>query len=235
MAKKKDRSLLVQKIAVGVAAAIIVGLFGYFYSRVLTEAPHGEFVEGEHYTLVDNPRRIHGDKVQVMEFFSYACPHCYSFDPKLNEWVEQNKAHIDFVRTPAVGSNLWRMYAKTYYAMQALGILGTDHEKLFNAIHGIGQNLDSVDSLAAWFAQNGTTDAAFRSMFDAEGVNENVESADELARRYKIASVPSIVINGKYLVVATQEIGPSRMLDVMDYLVKKEEANSMTDTQAPTK
>jgi len=222
MAKKKNRSLLIQKIAVGIAIVLIVALLGYFYTQVITEAPLGKFVEGEHYKLIDNPRRIHGDKVQVMEFFSYACPHCYAFDPKLNDWITANKDKIEFIRTPAVGSNLWRMYAKTYYAMDALGILKADHQKLFDAIHGLGQNLDSLDSLATWFADNGTSAQAFRSMFDSQLVNERVEAADQLEKRFKIASVPSIVINGKYLVQPSSEVGMSRMLDVMDYLVKKE-------------
>ena len=52
-----------------------------------------------------------------------------------------------------------------------------------------------------------------------------------MARRLKIASVPTVVIQGKYIVRTTREIGPKRMLDVMDFLVEKERQALQT---APT-
>ena len=235
MAKKKNRSLMVQKIAVGAAAVLIVTFFGYFYTRVIAEAPKGKFVEGEHYQLIDHPGHIHGNKVQIMEFFSYACPHCYAFDPQLRDWVQSNKDRIEFTRTPAVGTTEWRMFARAYYAMDALGILQEDHEKLFNAIHAQGLNLGSPERLAAWFADNGTTAAAFTSMFNSAAVTEQVNRAEEMQQRFKISAVPSIVIDSKYLVQMTQEVGPSRMLDVVDYLVDKEMSGNKTSAGAPAK
>ena len=116
--------------------------------------------------------------------------------------------------------------------MAALGILKQDHEALFNAIHAQGLELDSLDKLARWFDSHGTSADAFRSMFNSAAIDQQVELADDMQRRLKIASVPSIVINGKYLVETTQEVGPTRMLDVMDYLLKKETALDSPDKPA---
>ena len=226
MAKRKHRALMIQKVAVGAAALLIVAFFGYFYTRVISEAPKGKFIAGEHYEVLDNPGHPRGNKVQVIEFFSYACPHCYAFDPKLDDWLEQNKDRVDFMRVPAVGNTQWRLDARAYYAMQALGLLVTDHTKLFNAIHGLGLNLDSPVKLAAWFGDNGTTPAAFTSMLNSDAVSEQVARGEEMQQKYRIAAVPSVVIDSKYLVQSSSDIGPTRMLEVMDYLVDKELSGS---------
>jgi len=224
MAKKQQRALMIQKLAVGAAVVVIVGLLGFLYTLVLTEAPLGEFVEGEHYVTIENPRRVRGDKVEVMEFFSYGCVHCFDFDPKLNDWVADNRDRIEFVRTPAISSNFWRLLARTYYAMEELGVLEENHSRLFNDLHNARRDLDSLDKIAAWIDGHGTTAAAFKSMAASPGIEQRLELADRMARRLDITSVPSIVVNGKYLVRITSEVGPTRMLDVMDYLVEKETA-----------
>jgi len=224
MAKKQQRALMIQKLAVGAAVVAIVGLLGFLYTLVLTEAPLGEFVEGEHYITIENPRRVRGDKVEVMEFFSYGCIHCFNFDPKLNDWVAENRDRVEFVRTPAISSNFWRLLARTYYAMDELGVLEENHSRLFNDLHNARRDLDSLDKMAAWIDGHGTTAAAFKSMAASPAVEQRLELADRLARRLEVTSVPTIVVNGKYLVRITSEVGPTRMLDVMEHLVDKEMA-----------
>lgn len=223
-----------QKIAVSAAAVLVIAILGYFYTQVIAEAPKGKFVEGEQYLLLGNPGHPHDGKVQVTEFFSYACPHCYAFDPKLKAWLAEHNRRVEFMRTPAVGTTQWRLFARAFYAMQALGILKEDHDKLFNAIHGQGLDLDSPAKLAGWFADNGTTAEAFQSMLNSDTVTEQVQRAEELQEHFRIQAVPSIVIDSKYLVQMGQQVGPSRMLDVMNYLVNKELAPAkQTNSEKP--
>ena len=113
-----------QKIAVSVVVAIVIALIGYFSTLVVKDTPFlGEFVEGEHYTLVESPRRIRGDKIEVMEFFSYGCIHCYNFDPGLTDWAESNSDRINFVRKPAISNDYWRILGRNFYTMDKLGKL----------------------------------------------------------------------------------------------------------------
>ncbi|XOV87502.1 MAG: thiol:disulfide interchange protein DsbA/DsbL [Pseudomonadota bacterium] len=233
MAKKGGKFLLWQKITVGAVAVLIVGVLGYLYTLVLTEAPLGEFVEGEHYTTLTDPRRVRGDKIEVMEFFSYACIHCYNFDPDLEAWAAANEDRVEFVRTPAVGSNFWRLLGRTYYTMAELGALKDNHTALFREIHDVRRPLDSPEKLTAWMVDRGVSENAFRSMFNSPLVNRHLETADQLARRLRVASVPTIVVNGKYMVNITSTVGTTRMLEVMDHLVAKEMAarnSSSADT-----
>jgi thiol:disulfide interchange protein DsbA len=159
-----------------------------------------------------------------MEFFSYACPHCYDFEPRLNAWAEENQDKIKFIRMPAVGTTYWITLGRAYFTMDELGILEENHAPLFDEIHRYGHDLGSLGRLSAWIDGKGTTEAAFTSSFNSSKVNRQMEIADQMARRLKIASVPAVVVNGKYLVQGTRDVGLSRMLDVVDYLVEKEMA-----------
>lgn len=233
MAKKSNRFLLGQQVAVGAVIVLAVALLGGLYLMVLTEAPLGEFIEGEHYTLIENPRRVRGDKVEVMEFFSYVCIHCYNFDDRLNAWVARNSGQVEFVRTPAIGSNAWRILGRAYYTMAELDILEETHPQLFREIHDRGRNLSSLDDLASWIDGKETTSTAFRSMFSSSVIDRRIEFADQMSRRLRISTVPSIIVNGKYMVRITADVGPSRMLEIMDHLVERELAPAAGARESP--
>jgi thiol:disulfide interchange protein DsbA len=218
VARKESRFLKQQKVALGVFAAIIAGTVGFLFWLTIEDAPLGEFVEGEHYQLIENPRRIRSDQIEVLEFFSYGCIHCYRFDPDLVDWVESKGDIISFQRIPAIGSDYWRLLGRNYYALQQLDELDQQHMKLFRAIHDARDTFPNPESLFSYFEDIEGYEQAFRS---AE-VSSQITRADTLARRMKIASVPAIVIQGKYLVRASGAVGPKRMLDVMNHLIEKE-------------
>lgn len=222
MAKKESRFLHQQKIAVGVFVTALVGIVAYLSWMTLEEAPLGEFVEGEHYQLIDDPRRIRSDQIEVMEFFSYACVHCYNFDPELTSWVDQQGDNVNFVRMPAVASDYWRLLGRNYFVLEHLNVLDEHHMRFFRAIHDSRQTFTSSEALADFFEQAGLEEGAYETAYRSAEVNSLMARADQMARRLKVASVPTIVVQGKYMVRTTSAIGPKRMLEVMDYLVERE-------------
>ena len=232
MAGKQSRFLKQQKVGVGIGAMLIVGIFLYLATILIQDAPMGEFVEGEHYTLLEKPRRIRGDRVEIMEFFSYGCVHCYNFDDDIESWVQARQGSINFIRTPVFSNEQWRIFGRTYFTLEELEILEENHYSFFREIHDARKKLDSLDNIANFFATEDVSVEAFRLAFNSPSVNQKVNRADQLGRRFKIASVPNIIINGKYLVKINNNVGLSRMLDVMDFLIEKEQAspdNSSTD------
>jgi thiol:disulfide interchange protein DsbA len=90
------------------------------------------------------------------------------------------------------------IHARAFYTEEALGKTAEMHEALFREIHDNGDPLDTEDKLQAFFAKFGVDAATFTSSFDSFGVHAKLQRAEELNRRYKIASVPTIVVNGKY-------------------------------------
>ena len=223
MVNRAKNFLVQQKIAVGTVIVIFVGILGYFSTLVVKEVPLlGGFVEGEHYTLLENPRRVRSDKIEVMEFFSYGCIHCYNFDPELSDWVESKGDEVNFIRTPAISSDLWRLLGRNYYTMEKLGIIEKYHMPFFREIHDVKRNFSSVKRLSDYYDGKGTTGEEYEKVFNSPEVSRKMAVADQMGRRLLVVSVPTIIVHGKYMVNITRNVGVSRMLEVMDYLVDKE-------------
>jgi thiol:disulfide interchange protein DsbA len=223
MVNRAKNFLVQQKIAVGTVIVIFVGVLGYFSTLVVKEAPLlGGFVEGEHYILLENPRRVRTDKIEVMEFFSYGCIHCYNFDPELSDWVESKRDEVNFIRTPAISSDFWRLLGRNYYTMEKLGIIEKYHMPFFREIHDVKRNFSSVKRLSDYYDGKGTTGEEYEKVFNSPEVSRKMAVADQMGRRLLVVSVPTIIVHGKYMVNITRNVGVSRMLEVMDYLVDKE-------------
>lgn len=211
-----------QKLAAALLGTVVVVIAGYLSWLAIREAPSGEFVEGEHYVLIENPRRIRSDKIEVMEFFSYACVHCYNFDPILSDWVESHRDTVNFVQVPAVASEYWRTLGRNFLTYQQLGTLPDYHMPFFRAVHETRQVFADKEALVDFYGQLGGDRDAYTAAYDSPAVAAALNRADAMARRLMVATVPSIIVQGKYLVRTSGSVGPKRMLDVMDYLVAKE-------------
>ena len=222
MARKQSRVLVQQKIAAASLSGVVLAAAAYLFWMTVDDAPQGEFIEGEHYLLIENPRRIRSDQIEVMEFFGYACIHCYNFDPILADWVQEKGSSIKFIQTPAISSKYWRLLGQNFLTYQELGEHDKYHTPFFRAVHTGGRAFTDQESLSEFYEQLGGEKQAYINAFNSVGVASELSKADNMARRLKVAMVPSIVIQGKYLVRTSGSVGPKRMLDVMDYLLAKE-------------
>jgi thiol:disulfide interchange protein DsbA len=222
MARKQSRVLVQQKTAAAALAVVILAAAAYLFWMTVDDTPQGEFIEGEHYLLIENPRRIRAEQMEVMEFFGYACVHCYNFDPILADWVQEKGDSIKFIQTPSVSSEYWRLLGRNFLTYQALGEQDKYHTPFFRAIHDGGRAFTKPESLAEFYEQLGGEKQTYIDAFNSVGVASELSKADSMARRLKVAMVPSIVIQGKYLVRTSGSVGPKRMLDVMDFLLAKE-------------
>ncbi len=222
MARKQSRVLVQQKTAAASLAIVALAAVAYLFWMTVDDAPLGEYIEGKHYLLIENPRRIRSDKIEVMEFFSYACVHCYNFDSMLVKWVQQKGDSVKLIQTPAISNEYWRLLGRNFLTYQELGVHNRYHTPFFRAIHDGGKEFSDQESLAEFYEQLGGEQQAYLEAFNSVEVASELAKAGSMARRLKVASVPSIVIQGKYLVRTSRSVGPKRMLDVMDYLVEKE-------------
>lgn len=222
MAKRQSRTIKRQKIALGAFGILVLGIVAFLFWQTAEDIPGGEFVEGEHYFLVEEPRRIRSEEIEIMEFFSYGCVHCYNFDPILIEWVESKGDSINFVRTPAIANEYWRVLGRIYYTLESMGHLEEQHMPLFRTIHDARVVFTTNDDVFDYFEDAGLDREAFINIYSSANVNSSLNRADQMARRLRIASVPTMIVHGKYLVRASGSVGMRRMLDVMDFLIEKE-------------
>ena len=185
-----------------------------------------QYEEGTHYALLEVPVKTRNPGVvEVTEYFSYGCPHCYRFEPLVQQWKNDLPEDVEFNRTPAIWQITgYELYARTYYTAQALGVLDKVHYPLFQAIHGDQRPLLDLKSMAVFMAEHGVDPEAFVKTFsDSFGVKAMYQQAAARQRIYRSNGVPAIIINGKYRVEAAM-VGNSNagMLEVASYLIAKE-------------
>ena len=164
------------------------------------------------------------DKIEVMEFFWYGCPHCFHFEPELNAWIKTKPASVNFVRQPAVFNEHWAAHAKAFFTAETLGVLDKIHADLYDAIQNKKEELESEDDLAKFFKAHGVAEEDFHKAYKSFAVDSKMRQANNLAPKYGITGTPSIVVNGKYLVSPGKAKSFPRMLEITNWLIKKESA-----------
>ena len=190
-------------------------------------APAGktEWKEGQHYLVIDPPVATSTPgKVEVLEAFSYACPHCAHFQP----YAEQIKAALPkqatFVYLPVVFNPSWEPFARAYYAAQSMGVLDKTHQALFDALHRDRKPLRTIEDIASFFATLGVDEKNFVSTSKSFVVEGNLARAQQNLGAYGIDSTPTIIINGKYRLNAGTAGGLEQTVELTKYLVAKEAA-----------
>jgi thiol:disulfide interchange protein DsbA len=202
-----------------------------FALLLLPLAGQAQFLEGVEYTrLVPQPVET-GSKIEVREFFGYSCPHCFSLEPAIERWLKTMPKNAQYIRTPAVFNERWAVHARAYYAFETLGITATMHYALFHALHADKRALNDADSLAAFVAEKGGNRAAFLDAYNSFGMQASLNRALQSARAFNIDSVPTLIVDGKYMTNATLAGGYDRLMQVVDFLVKK----SAAERPAPKK
>lgn len=162
------------------------------------------------------------DKIEVIEFFSYACPHCNELNPALNQWAAGLPADVAF-RKVAVGfdSPFYQLMAKLFYSLDALGEAKRLDEPVFNAIHKQGVKLVDEKSVTAWVKTQGIDAKKFGDVFASFGVVSQTKRADALVRQAKIRGVPSLLVDGRYLAGGPNIKSNAELLTVTDKLIAK--------------
>lgn len=143
-----------------------------------------------------------GGKVEVLEFFSYGCPHCAHFHPMLSKWAAQLPSNAVLVRVPvSLGRREWGQLSRAYYALQATGDLARLDDAIFKAIHEDGRRLFSEDEITAWVAEHGVDAQKFRQAFNSPEVSAKAMQAERMSRDYKVNGIPFLSVDGKYVVI----------------------------------
>lgn len=183
-------------------------------------------VEGKDYTKVDAPQPTSAPagKVEVLEFFSYACPHCSSFEPTLESWETQMPPEAIFRRVPVPFLMNADNFMHTYYALETIGAVQPAQLKIFRAIHIERQRLDTAENIAAFLGKNGVDAAKFLAAFKSFSVATSVSRAKKMVADYKVESVPTLVVAGRWMTAPSTAGSGERALAVVNQLVQRARA-----------
>jgi thiol:disulfide interchange protein DsbA len=175
---------------------------------------------GTDYSELKAPQAVEvPGKVEVVEFFWYRCPHCYSLEPVLEAWVKKLPADVQFRRIPAVLSDNWAIDARIFYAFEAMGVLDKVHKAFFDAIHKDRLNIANEGAMNEWLKKNGIDRKKFDDAVKSFGVQAKVKRAAQLSAAYQLDGVPLLAVQGKYTVSAEQGGTQNGMLATTDHLI----------------
>lgn len=182
-------------------------------------------VEGQDYQLIDPPVPTRADgKIEVVEVFGYSCSHCANFAPIITEWKESQPEDVKVEYVPAVFGGIWEIYARVYYTAEAMGVVDTTHDALFKALHTERRQIGKLEDIADFYAEHGVDKEQFLSTIDSFVVNSKIGEARTRVAGYGVEGTPTIIVAGKYRVMAPREGGYPRMLAVTDALIERERA-----------
>ena len=203
-----------------IAAALLFAL-----SLPATAQPAAGPQEGREYMRFKTPIPVEtGKKIEVIEFFSYGCPHCGEFEPILEGWLKTLPADVQFRRIPVVFQDRWIALAKEFYTLEALGEEPRMSPEMFVAIHAKGIDLSNDKKFFDWAASKGLDRKKVEDMYNSFAIAGKLNRARQQAQAYGVQSVPLIIVDGKFI-ISTEKVGThTAMLPIMDALIIKARA-----------
>ncbi|MBL8309297.1 MAG: thiol:disulfide interchange protein DsbA/DsbL [Burkholderiales bacterium] len=177
-----------------------------------------QFNEGAAWVKLAHPQAPEsGSKIEVIEFFSYGCIHCYHLEEHIAAWAAKLPADVVFKRVPVFSAP----YARLYYTLE---LLGRDelNAKVFRAIHDERINLQDEAVALAWLERQGIDRARLRDAWNAFSLNAKISRTRTLAGLYALEATPSVIVDGKYRVVyAPGRLEMNQTADVLAFLIAK--------------
>jgi thiol:disulfide interchange protein DsbA len=197
--------------------SFVGSVFALFFGLTVA-AP--SFAQGAAFTpIVPAQPTEDAGKVEVLEFFSYGCPHCADFNPLLTAWAAKLPADVVVKKVPITfGRAAWANIAKLYYTLEVTGDLNRLEADVFRAIHGERINLFDEKTLNEWIVKKGVDAKKFAETFNSFGVMSKVKRGDQMAQAYKVSGVPALAVDGKYMV---GDMALNEKLVVADKLIAK--------------
>ncbi|MCE4553760.1 thiol:disulfide interchange protein DsbA/DsbL [Pelomonas cellulosilytica] len=210
------------------------------FSALLATAPvltatgpalaQGGPVEGRQYTVLSQPLPTPPGKIEVVEFFWYGCPHCYAFEPLIEDWAKKLPADVSYRKAHVAFRANVKIHQRMFYALEALGKEAQVRPAIFAAMHQQGLPLDDVKAQAKFLGTLGVDAAKYQDAYNSFGVQTKCTQAEKLSEAFRIDGVPSVGIGGRFLTspgmatvgqrVPESESG-AKALQVMDFLIQR--------------
>jgi protein dithiol oxidoreductase (disulfide-forming) len=200
----------------------VVQVLGAIVAMMLAATVRADLVEGKEYSRMKVPHAVEsGKKIEVIEFFSYGCPHCNDLEPYLQTWVKTIPPDVQFRRVPVMFQDRWKPLAKVYYTLEAMGEDMRLSPEVFKAVHVTGTPLYQDKAFFDWAASKGLDRAKVVETYNSFGVDSKLKRAMVVAQEYNVQAVPTVVVDGKFVTLSDRIGGHAAMPAAIDALVAK--------------
>lgn len=181
--------------------------------------------EGVHYKVISDDATT---EPEVVEYFSFWCPHCYNFEPlveminaRLDQDTDFKKVHVNFMgfTTPEI------------QGFATLGMAIGKHlnqDKVVNAaifqhIHVKKLEIKSLEDVKAILIAYDIAEEDFESALKSEAVQTLVQNNNSLISQHReiLQSVPNFIVNGKFQATFTRDMTADDVVDLIYWLSKQ--------------
>lgn len=177
--------------------------------------------EGIEYTTLKTPQSTEsGERIEILEFFQYTCPHCAAFEPDLEVWRKQRMpVDCTYRRLPVAFDPRTQPLAQTYFALEQLKRLDELHVKVFDAIHKARRSLLKPEEIADFMVSSGIDRAQWTSTFNSFSVVSRTKRATQVWAAWKLEGTPSLGVDGRWLTGPSMTGSRASALQVVDFLI----------------
>ncbi|AYM92705.1 MULTISPECIES: thiol:disulfide interchange protein DsbA [Serratia] len=190
-------------------------------------ASAAQFSDGTQYITLDKP--VTGEP-QVLEFFSFYCPHCYQFEETyhisdavkkaLPEGTKMTKYHVEFL------GPLGKQLTQAWAVAMALGVEDKITQPMFEAIQKT-QTVQTPDDIRKVFVNAGVAGEDFDAALNSFVVKSLVAQQEKAAEDLQLRGVPAVFVNGKYMVkndgldTSSMDVYVKQFADVVKFLTEQ--------------
>jgi protein dithiol oxidoreductase (disulfide-forming) len=211
------------------ASGVLLAMAGWVHAEVKAPpsppasskiaVPNVAYKENVHYKEVSFGQTVPGHEIEVLEFFSFACPHCASLEPTLQTWKKGLPKGVVFRRVPVVFRPQWENLAKAYYTLEALGLENLEPE-VFKAIHQEKQDLSVSSTFISWLVKHHVDEKKAQSTYDSFTVTTRASQAKGMAQQYQIEGVPTIIVGGHYMTDVSKAGSMEALPNLINHLIQ---------------
>ena len=180
-------------------------------------AQGGAPAEGREFRSLARPVAVpNSGKIDVIEFFWYGCPHCFTFEPSLAKWAAGLPHDVGLRRAPVAFDARKALHQRIFYTWEALGVLEPMHRKTFARFHLQKKPVDSLADMLAFAQENGLDRDKVEAAWNSFSVESRCREAKRLADDFDIDETPEMAIGGRFVVRARPD-----MLATADALINR--------------
>ena len=175
---------------------------------------------GKNYREIPQQPVANAAKIEVIDFFFYACPYCNELRPTLERWRASLPSDVEFRRMPVIRHDSWEPLARTYFTLEALGVVERLHEAVYIGYHDEELHMSKPDVMADWAQRQGLNRDEWLKVYGSDAVSRKVEMARKATKDYDIRGTPSLVIAGRYLTSSGRTDDVRLVTPVADLLIE---------------
>ncbi len=180
------------------------------------------YAYAQKYVQISTEKQQDSKDIIIYEFFWYGCPHCFNMEPTMDRIEADLDKDTKLIKVPVALRESWVAHAKLYYALEQMGKIDDIHNLIFEEIHIENNRLVTEEQIISFLGQHGIDTEKFLEKYNSFGTEVRIKKSSNLARKYQINSVPTIIVNGRYLTSGSYVSSYDELYSVVNLLIERE-------------